>query len=457
MKTTIFFALGLLSMQVQAMDLLDTYQLALSNDPAWRATLNTYLAEQQNERIAYGGLLTSASLSASGARNRFDGKNATDSRYYDNKRIGISARQPLFRPEAWQRYQQAKSSSNLNEAKLQSDQQDLILKVTEVYLNVLRAEATVDALKAEERALDRQNTMMTERFKAGLIAKTDVTEALAQYQNARANRISGEISVISAREALAARIGQTVPTLTPLREDMIYQAPYPNDMSAWVDLAKTRHPQMDVARFQYEVAEKNRKLKLAAHKPTLDLVGSVSSSRQNFNTNPAFNTSDGDSYSLGLELNLPLYTGGQITASVRQASYQVDAAREQLLAAERQVVAQARTAFLNIEADRSKIEARQEAVSSGETVAKASQVGYELGVRNIVDVLLAQRNAFAAKRDYVTARYDYVLNVVRLRAAAGQLTANDLAEVNTWLGDPKTTPAAESTDQLPKTDTALDR
>jgi outer membrane protein len=454
MKTTILLALGLLSMQVQAMNLLDTYQMALSNDPAWRAKLNTYLADQQNERIAYGGMLTSAALSASASRNRFDPKVVDQSLYYTSKRYGISARQPLFRPEVWQRYQQAKSTTSLNEARLQSDQQDFILKVTEAYLNVLRAEATVDALKAEERALERQNTMMTERFKAGLIAKTDVTEALAQYQNARANRISGEIAVTSAQEALAAIVGQPITGLAPLRDDMVYQAPYPNDMQAWVELAKTRHPQIEVARYQYQVAEKNRKVQLAGHKPTLDLVGNATINRQGLSTQ-SFN--DGDSYSVGLELNLPLYTGGQVTASVRQASYQVDAARDQMLAAERQVVAQARTSFLNIEADRAKIEARQEALSSGETVAKASQVGYELGVRNIVDVLLAQRNAFAAKRDYVTARYDYVLNVVRLRAAAGQLTANDLAEINTWLADQPLPKTQEGSNVLPKTGTALDQ
>jgi outer membrane protein len=455
MKTTILLTLGLLSMQIQAMDLLDTYQLALSNDPAWRATLNTYLADQQNERIAYGSLLTSAALSVSGSRNRYDPASSSQNFYYNASRVSLSARQPLFRPEAWQRYQQAKVSTNLNEAKLQSQQQDFILKVTEAYLNVLRAEATVDALKAEERALERQNTMMTERFKAGLIAKTDVTEALAQYQNAQANRISGEIAVTSAQEALSAIVGQPITALASLREDMAYQAPYPADMNAWVTLAKTRHPQIDVARFQYEVAEKNRKVQLAGHQPTLDFVGNASVSRQDLSLGTS--TNDANTYSLGLELNIPLYMGGQVTASVRQASYQVDAAREQMLAAERQVVAQARTAFLNIQADRAKIEARQEAVNSGETVAKASQVGYELGVRNIVDVLLAQRNAFATKRDYVTARYDYVLNVVRLRAAAGQLTANDLAEINTWLSPSSSIQPIHSNENLPKTGTALDR
>lgn len=442
--------ISLVATPATAMDLLDTYRLALANDPAWRATLNTYLADQQNEGLAYGALLPNVGFSAGISRNRFDPDQSSTNINYTNKQAALSLRQPLFRPELWARYQQAQVSSSLSDAKLAADQQNFIQKIAEAYFNVLRAQATVEALQAEERALERQRTMMSERFKAGLIARTDVTESLAQYQNAVANRIAGETAVISAQENLSAILGQPIDTLATLRPDVQYQAPYPADMNAWVDLARQRNPQIEAARYNYQLSLRNKDIQHAAQLPKLDFVGNASWNRQGLARQT---TSDGKNLSVGLELSMPLYTGGQTTLSVRQASYQADAARDQIEAAERQVVAQARSSFLNLQADRSRLEARSDAVKSGETVAEASQVGYELGVRNIVDVLLAQRNAFAARRDAVNSRYDYVINVIRLRAAAGQLSANDLAEINQWL----TYDRASVAPTRRPTGTALDR
>ncbi|MEY2864184.1 MAG: hypothetical protein RLY58_1891 [Pseudomonadota bacterium] len=451
MKKMIPLLLCLAATPALAMDLLDTYRLALASDPAWRATLNTYLADQQNEGLAYGALLPNVGLSGTVIRNHFDSDVSSKNLSYNSKQAALSVRQPLFRPELWARYQQAKVSSNLNDAKLQVEQQNFIQKVAEAYFNVLRADATVEALQAEERALERQRTMMNERFKAGLIARTDVTESLAQYQNAVANRIAGEIAKTSAQEALAAILGQPVDTLSPLRDDIRYQAPYPADMDQWVALARQRNPQVDAARYAYAAALRNRDVQDAGRLPKLDFVGNATLNKQGLASQ---RSSDGKNLSAGLELSIPLYTGGQVGLSVRQASYQADAARNQIDAAERQVVAQARSSFLNLQADRSRLDARQEAVKSGETVAEASQVGYELGVRNIVDVLLAQRNAFAARRDYVNSRYDYVINVIRLRAAAGQLTANDLTEINQWLVPNAANPVSST---AVATGTALDQ
>jgi len=449
MKKMIPLVLCLVATPALAMDLLETYRLALASDPAWRATLDTYLADQQNEGLAYGTLLPSVGLTGSMSRNRFDPDVSSKNVSYTNKQAAVSVRQPLFRPELWARYQQAKVSSSLNDAKLQVEQQNFIQKVAEAYFNVLRAEATVEALQAEERALARQRTMMNERFKAGLIARTDVTESLAQYQNAVANRIAGDTAVISAKETLSAILGQPIDTLAALRADIQYQAPFPTEMTAWVDLARQRNPQVEAARYAYQAALRNQEVQRAGRLPKLDFVGNAVWNKQGLPTQAA---SDGKSLSAGLELSVPLYTGGQTSLAIRQANHQADAAHNQIESAERQVIAQARSSFLNLQADRSRLEARQEAVRSGETVAEASQVGYELGVRNIVDVLLAQRNAFAARRDYVNSRYDYVINVVRLRAAAGQLSANDLAEINQWLTTDSNVPA-----NVPaKTGTALD-
>ena len=430
MKIAIIALLTMVSLPVMAMDLLDTYRLAQQNDPAWRATLNTYLAEQQNEGIAYGGLLPNVSLFGTVNRSRFEPDVSPQTFLSTNRQYSLSVRQPVFSPERWARYQQAKVATHLNDATLQADQQAFVLKVAEAYFKVLQAEAQLASLRAEEDAFNRQYQMMQARFKAGVVARTDVTEALAQSQNALANRISAEVNITASREELTAILGQPVAQLAALRQDLPYEPPYPSQIAEWEALAKQHNPNIAVARLRADVAEQNRNIQAAGHQPRLDLIGSASQNKQDLSLQ-SFN--DGRSLSVGLELSIPIYSGGQTTRLVRQAAYQVDAAKDQISATERQATSQVRSAFLNLQADQARIAARQAAVESGEVVAEASQVGYELGVRNIVDVLLAQRSAFVARRDFIAARYAYVLNVLRLRAAAGQLTANDLAEINSWL------------------------
>jgi outer membrane protein len=346
------------------------------------------------------------------------------------RQYALSLRQPLFSPERWALYQQAKVATQLNDAMLRADQQAFVLKIAAAYFEVLQADTQLAALRAEETAFEQQHLMMQARLKAGVVARTDVTEVLAQFQNALANRISAELNSSSSREALAAILGQPVQQLAVLRPELPYVPPYPSQIADWEVLAKQQHPDITVARLRADVAQHNRKIQAAGHQPRLDLVGSISDNQQDLAIQ-SFN--DGLRLSVGVELSIPIYRGGQTTRLVRQAAYQVDAAKDQITAAERQATAQVRSAFLKLQADQARIAARQAAVTSGELVAEASQVGYELGVRNIVDVLLAQRSAYAARRDYLTARYDYVMNVIRLRAAAGQLTAADLAEINTWL------------------------
>lgn len=431
MKKTIFLTLGvLLTAPAYALDLLQTYQLAMANDATFSSYKNTYLAERQNIDLAKAQLKPNVSLSASLTRGHFEPKNFPDSVSYTSKQTTLSLRQPIFRAELWARYQQAKIASSLSEAVLQGQQQELMLNVSQAYFDVLRADATLEALKSEETALERQSNMMDARFKSGVIAKTDVTEAFAQYQNAKAERIAGEVNTIAAREALSALLGQPVEKLAVLREDMAYQSPYPAQIEAWVGLAQQRNAQVEVNRYQYQIANKNKDIQAATGKPTLDFVGQRNINRQGLSTQ---SFADGDTTSFGLELSVPLYNGGQTRILNRQAHYQAEAAHDLLRAAQRQATAQARAAFLNLQVDANRLEARAEAVKSSELVAKSSQAGYQLGVRNVVDVLLAQRNAFAARRDYVNARYDYVVNVVKLHAAAGQLSASTLAELNALL------------------------
>lgn len=422
-----------------AQDLLETYRQALAHDPSWQVTVNQYLADQQQERLALGGLLPTVGLSGAINRNRFQSDNPqsnmllgqpVNSSASTTRQAALAIRQPLFRMDLWQQYQQAKVATSLNDSRFISDQQNFILRVAEAYFEVLRAQNLIGTLNAEVTALQRQMNMMQARFKEGVVARTDVSEAAAQYQNAVANRIAGDNQVINAQENLAIILGTTPQNLAPLSNDFEAQSPVPNQMQAWVDLAKQKNPQLSQARLQYQIAEKNRKIQQSGYYPQLDVVAQTGWNKQ---TPDSLISNNGRSSAIGLELNLPLYRGGRTQTAVTQASYQAIAARDQIDVAERQVTGSVRSSFINLNTDRARIEARQQALQSSRLVAQSSQAGYDLGLRTMVDVLLAQRNSFAAEQDYINARYDYVMNMLRLKHAAGQLDIDVLAGINQWL------------------------
>ena len=431
--------LGLLSPATFAMDLVQTYQLALQQDPQWQSTFAQYLADQQQENMARGGLLPVIGASASIKRNRFDPDTAQTTQIMGQsinndssttKQAGVSLRQPLFRMDLWQQYNQAKVANNLNDSRYLSSQQTFTLKVAEAYFDVLRAQSLIKTLDAEEKALQRQMMMMQARLKEGVVARTDVSETVAQYQNAVANRIAGENQIINAKENLTIILGQSIPPLAPLANDFDAVPPVPNDVESWVALAREKSPQLAQARLQYQLAEENRKIQHSGYYPQLDFVAQTGWNKQTPTT--LFNN-NGQNSTIGLELNLPLYRGGRTKTAVTQATYQASAAQYQVDLAERQVSASVRAAFINLNTDRARINARKNAMQSSDLVAQASQASYDLGLRTMVDVLLAQRNAFAAQQNYMNARYDYVINVLRLKQAAGQLDDQALIEINQWL------------------------
>jgi outer membrane protein len=443
LRASSFVATLLLGLSVStggwAMDLLQTYQLALRTDPSWQATLNQYMADQQQEALVRGALLPTVGVSATLNRNRFEAEDPQtnqlqgqpiNSAASTSRQAALSFRQPLFRLDLWQQYQQAKVATSLNDSRFLTDQQAFILRVSEAYFAVLRAENLIGTLKAEEKALQNQMNMMLARFKEGVVARTDVSEAAAQYQNAIANRIAGENQVISSQENLTVIVGQSMTQLAPLAADFVAVAPVPNQVNDWVMLARQKNPQLAQARYQYQLAEKNRQIQQTGYYPQLDVVAQSGWSKQ---TPQGLISNNGRNNTVGLELNLPLYRGGRTQTAVKQAGYQAVAARDQIDLAERQITGSVRSSFINLNTDRARIQARQQALQSSQLVAKSSQAGYDSGLRTMVDVLLAQRNAFAAEQDYINARYDYVLNMLRLKHASGQLDDAALGEINQWL------------------------
>ncbi len=437
--TGLALGLSLAHAPVFALDLNQAYDKALQNDPSWSATQNSYRADKENLGLARGLLLPSIDLSGAVSENEREPKSGSSVDYRSTV-WQARATQPLFRVDAWYGYQQARAVDSQVEANYRQQEQELVLRVSTAYFNVLRAQEVLEFSRAEETALGRQLDQAQQRFDVGLIAITDVLEARAQHDGARAGRIAAEASLNSAQENLAVVIGSYEGELKPLLTELQMGRPLPDNAEDWVKLARDKNPQLVSARFNREAAESNTKVNRAAYLPQVNLYAQYQDSDTGKSPQAVF--SDGTTTSFGVEAQWNVFGGGQTVTRTRQASYRADAARDQATATERQVVSGTRTAFLNVAANSYQVEARRQAVTSSESALAATQAGYEVGTRNIVDVLLSQRNLYAAKRDYAGARYDYIINSLQLKAASGQLAAVDIKELNGWL-DQNPAPKAE--------------
>ena len=432
-------ALGMAQTPAFALDLAEAYAKARQNDPNWSAARNNYEAEQQTVNIGRGGLLPTLAISGSMSENSFKPDMAvppattTSDVDFQSIQYGAKLTQPLFRADAWSSYQRSKSVSSLAEAGFRSQEQQLALSVAQAYFAVLSAQETLAYAQSEEAAFARQLDQAQQRFDVGLIAITDVLEARAANDGARAGRIGAEAILSTAQENLSAIIGESPTRLAPLKPDAPLVKPTPADPDAWAKLAKEQNPDLAAAQQSYQTARAVTRESRSGFMPAVDLYASYSGVDNDVPVGNSLAFQNGTTTSYGVQANWVLFAGGRTYAASKQASYREAAAQDQLTATERQVVNNARTAFLNVSADSYRVEARKQAVASNESSLAAVQAGYEVGTRNIVDVLLTQRNLYAAKRDYANARYDYVINSLRLKSASGQLSEVDIKDLNNWL------------------------
>ena len=444
MKTTLIAtSLFLLSPYSLALDLIEAYERAKTTDPNWQANVYQYQADQLNLGIAKGNLLPTVTVSGNITRNDQDLNQSMpggENGFFDSsdlmstsstsKQISITARQPLFRVDAWQGYKQVKTSVQLSEITLKLQQQQHILNVAESYFNVLRQQALTLTNAQEEKALLEQLNMMNAKLREGLVAKSDVSEANAQYQNARANRIATGTQLVLAQEQLAQLIGPYHEKLAVLRDDFQYQKPIPNSLEEWSNLARSQNLEILQARLQQQYANDQKRVEKAAIYPQLDAVATYGYNTQ---TPKTIISNDGQFDQLGVEMNWNIFNGGRTKRNIDKASINVKKSDSQYDAAVRKAQTDVKKSYLQVETDQATLQARKAAMESSALVSKASQAQYSEGLKTMVDVLLAQRNAFSTKQDFVNAQYDYVLNVLRLKAAVGQLNEAELAQMNAWL------------------------
>ncbi len=441
MKICFLFSACLLcaSSRLLAMDLVDAYDRAKLADPNWQANQLQYEADKLNLGIANGNLLPTVTLSGNITRKN---QNANQSSAVMGlslpdsstaKQLALTARQPIFRWDAWEGLKQVKTSIDLSEINLRLQQQDHILQVADAYFNVLRQQALTAANLQEEQALSEQLKMMNAKLNEGLVAKSDVSEANAQYQNARANRMATHVQLILAQEQLQQLVGSYRDHLAVLREDFQFQKPVPDNMQDWENLAMSQNLGILQAKTQRRYAEDAKRVEKAALYPQVEAVGTYGYSKQ---SPESIMSQDGQFDQVGVEMNWNIYSGGRTQKSIKQAAINVQKSEALLDAAVRKAATDVKKSYLQVETDQAKLQARKAAMDSSAIVSKASQAQYQEGLKTMVDVLLAQRNAFSAKQDYLNSKYDYLLHVLQLKASVGRLGDKDLAEMNAWLVRP---------------------
>ena len=450
-------SLALLPSLAVGADLAEIYQRALRNDPIIREAEANRLAAQEARPQALGLLLPQ--ISATGGYTRKTDETTqpyvttlsssnvplvTYSSTTDVRQWNVQLRQTLFRWDQISSLRQADAQVAQAQADYRAAQESVILRTATAYFNVLAARDTLDAADVSREAIGRQLEQAQKRFEVGLIAITDVEEAKAASDQSAASVIEAKRTLAASREKLRELTGDAFDELSRPGDDMPLIAPNPASEDQWVHAALDQNLTLNSSRLAADIARENIAIARAGHMPTLDLVAS-----KNGNNTGGYQSADGlapqpfvypansnfSDKQIGIQLTVPLYSGGATQSKVRQAVYLHRAARERLERTARETERATRDAYLGVISEISRVQALKQALASSNTALKATGAGYEVGTRTAVDVLLARQRLLDAQTNYARARYDYVINVLALEQAAGTLDESRLARVNSWLGE----------------------
>ncbi|MBK9950053.1 MAG: TolC family outer membrane protein [Candidatus Competibacteraceae bacterium] len=415
-----------------AEDLLYVYRQAQDSDPVLKAATASRDAAQEAKPQARALLLPNMGVSAEQGYNFGIEGAAPRPSSADNHTYGIRLVQPLYNRGHQVRQRLAEATVGQADVNLGNARNELVLRVSQAYFGVLAALDNLSYATAEKNAFARQLEQANRRFEVGLATITDVYDAQARFDAAVSQEIEAINQLANAREALRQLTGQDYAQLNSLTERMPLVLPEPHNPEEWVRMALENNLSLRATAFDVDRARENVKLQKAGHYPTLDLQAGRVDTDNGANSNLA-------SSQLNLQLTIPLYSGGAVSSRSREAAYNYEASRQSLENQQRETIRIVRNAYRGQETAISQIKALDQSRVSTRSALEANQAGYEVGTRTIVDVLDAERNVYLAERNYAAARYSYVTNYLTLRQAAGQLSEADIAELNRWLGPPRST------------------
>lgn len=419
-----------------AENLLQVYRDALANDPVYASARATLAAGEEKGPQGRAGLLPSAAVSGGYSKTNLDVLNpALGSRDYSSNGYTLSLSQPLFRWANWEQYEQGKLSVAASQAQFAQAQQDLIVRVSQAYFDVLTAQDALASLQAQQTAITEQLASAKRNFEVGTATITDTHEAQARYDLAVAQALAAENDLQIKRTALQQIIGKSPADLAALRAGTQLNAPAPAAIDPWVSSAEQQNYGVVGQQLALEIAQREIKKNRAGHAPTLDLVASRNHNTQSGSTLlTTANTSN--STTVGIQWNMPLFSGFGVTSKVREAIALEDKARNDLESARRTAAQGARQAYLGVNSGLAQVKALEAAEASSKLALESNKLGYQVGVRINIDVLNAQQQVYATQKDLAKARYDTIMNGLRLKSAAGTLKEEDVVQVNSLLTQP---------------------
>ena len=430
------------SIHSSADSLLDIYNDALENDPQYRSAEFSYLSGKEIKVQGRAALLPSISISAQTNWNEYY-QNGNLQNQYNNFSTSARLTQPLIRLDTWFKYRQSKFLTDAAEADFAYSQQSLIVRTAELYFNVLRAIDNLSAARSEEKAIKKQLDQIRQRYEVGLAAVTEVQEAQLAFDLSVASRTRTEGEVYTAKESLNALVGREIVSLDGLVNDLNVTNPVPASKEEWARKAVENNFRLQAANLRKFASKNNARSVASNHLPKVDIVGAQTESETNqyaydgLNTGGAFNITvpdetQRDTYSL--QLSMPIFQGGAVISRTKQAYAESNKSSEEALFEERSVIQDVRSQYSNVVTLVANLRAQKQAVVSASSALEATRVGYEVGTRNIVDLLQAEKNLYSAERNLANAKYDYLITTLRLHLAAGTLSPENLIEINNLLG-----------------------
>ncbi len=417
----------------QAQNLVELFEAARGFDAGYLSARSQFDANVARAEQARSGLLPQAGLSAGANWGNVDTAGAGASRNINSQDVTLSASQPLYRPANRLAFEQGQLSVDVARSQLVEAEQDLVVRTTSAYFDVLAAIDTLAFVQAQKSAVSEQLASAKRNFEVGTTTITDSREAQARFDLVLAQEIAAENDLRVKRLALDQLVGRSGVAPRPLAVPVALPPVSPADPEAWVAQAEAAHPTILQATRGLEIAQLETRRAEAGHKPTLDLVGQYQVARGPSTMFPTAGNVRSNSASVGVQFNMPLFAGYAIQNRVRETLALEEKARTDLEAARRGVTQATRSAYFGVLSGQGQVKALEAAEASSQSALEANQLGYQVGVRINIDVLNAQSQLFQTKRDLAQARYNVLLGQLRLKQASGQLTPEDLQAINALL------------------------
>ncbi|NDP64392.1 TolC family outer membrane protein [Polaromonas sp.] len=435
LPVSVAFALASLAPLAQAQSLVELYESARAFDATYQSAKLQYDANLARADQARAGILPTAGLSAGASRVNVDSTTspAGGGTSFNTQNATLSASQPLYRPGNWANYEQGFRQVDLARAQVEAASQDLIVRTSQAYFDVLAAQDTLAFVRAQKEAVNEQLAFAKRNFEVGTSTITDSREAQARFDLVSAQEIAAENDLRVRKIALDQLVGITESQPRPLAVPVNLPDVVPAEVSTWVSQSEAVSPAIRQARSNAEIADLEVKKAEAGHKPTLDATASYNVTKNPTNTAQAGISSRANTGSVGLLLNVPLFAGFSTQNRIRETLALRDRALSDLEGTRRSVSQNVRTAYFGVQSGQGQVRALEAAELSSQSALDANKLGYQVGVRINIDVLNAQSQLFQTKRDLAQARYNVLLGGLRLRQASGTLTPDDLQQVNNLL------------------------